>query len=235
MTTGTGMAHIERPHEGASNDWWTPPELVKALGEFDLDPCAGVGQPLLAKRAYSPPWPLGQGRKRDAEGKIVPVCIFAGCGQPAAASCGECGSPSCVQHNSAHASWCGLWLPWEGCVFCNPPYGPHVGIWADRMAQHCNGVLLIFARVETKAWRTIWTTADAILFPFRRITFQKPDGSQAKSGTAPSAFVAYGLVNVEALRHSGIEGALVEHVDITTTEHVDIVQGHNRQKEDGDA
>lgn len=84
------------------------------------------------------------------------------------------------------------------------------------MAEHSNGIMLIFARVETKAWRKIWTNADAILFPFRRITFQKPDGSKAKSGTAPSAFVAYGSANVEALRHSGIEGALVEYVSITT-------------------
>lgn len=168
------MAHIERPYEGKTNDWWTPPEIVRMLGTFDLDPCAGVGQPPLADRVYAPP--------QD-----------------------------------------GLRLPWEGRVFCNPPYGPHVGEWAARMAEHRNGILLIFARTETRAWRGIWSSADAILFPFRRISFQKPDGSKAKSGTAPSAFVAYGQVGAEVLRYSGIEGALVEDIFITTTEHVNIV------------
>ena len=161
-----GMSHIEKPHEGATNDWWTPPELVQSCGEFDLDPCAGVGQQPLAKAFYCLP---------EADGLI---------------------------------------LPWTGRVWCNPPYGPHVGEWVERMAVHCNGILLIFARVETKAWSKIWATADAVLFPSRRITFLKPDGSKAKSGTAPSAFCAYGLNNVDALRNSGIHGALVEYVSI---------------------
>jgi len=158
---GTGMAHVERAYEGATNDWWTPPELVQALGEFDLDPCAGVGQTPLAKHVYCPP--------QD-----------------------------------------GLALPWEGRVWCNPPYGPHVADWARRMAEHMNGVLLIFARTETRAWQQIWNTATGILLPSRRITFLRPDGIKAKSGTAPSAFVAFGHNNVEALYKSGIKGVILE-------------------------
>lgn len=158
--TATGMAHIERPHEGITNDWWTPPELVQALGEFDLDPCAGIGQTPLAKAVYAPP--------QD-----------------------------------------GLSLPWTGRIWCNPPYGPHVGAWAKRMAEHCNGILLIFARTETKAWQQIWNTATGILLPSRRITFHRPDGTKAKSGTAPSAFVAYGHDNVGALFKSGIKGTIL--------------------------
>jgi hypothetical protein len=168
---GTGM---ERAYQGQTNDWCTPPEIVDALGTFDLDPCGCPGSKRLAKTTYEPP------------------------------------------QN-------GLDLPWTGRVFCNPPYGPNVGDWTTRLAVHGNGVLLIFARVETRAWRKIWCTADGILFPFRRITFLRPDGRKAQSGTAPSALVAYGGANVEALRHSGIEGALVESVYITTPEHVDIV------------
>lgn len=30
----------QRPHRGASDVWLTPPEIVTALGPFDLDPCA---------------------------------------------------------------------------------------------------------------------------------------------------------------------------------------------------
>lgn len=30
----------QRPHHGATNVWLTPPEIIDALGPFDLDPCA---------------------------------------------------------------------------------------------------------------------------------------------------------------------------------------------------
>lgn len=163
--TRSGFGY-EKPIEGETNDWWTPPEIVGALGTFDLDPCAGVGQEPLAKTVYAPP--------QD-----------------------------------------GLSLPWGGRVWCNPPYGPHVRKWAEKLAKHGNGILLIFARVETKAWHHIWAHADGILFPFRRITFLRPGKTSVKCGTAPSAFVAYGEQNVEALRMSNIEGALVTGIDIT--------------------
>jgi hypothetical protein len=107
----------------------------------------------------------------------------------------------------------GLTEKWEGRVWCNPPYGPHVGQWADKMAEHGNGIMLIFSRVETRAWARIWRTADGILFPTGRIKFNRPavgtSGEPASTGTAPSALVAYGEKNVEALRQSGINGTLV--------------------------
>jgi hypothetical protein len=28
-----------------SVEWWTPPEIIEALGPFDLDPCAGTPRP----------------------------------------------------------------------------------------------------------------------------------------------------------------------------------------------
>jgi hypothetical protein len=37
------IAH--RPYRGVTDDWITPPEIVKALGAFDLDPCACEPQP----------------------------------------------------------------------------------------------------------------------------------------------------------------------------------------------
>jgi hypothetical protein len=45
-----------KPNEGASVEWLTPPEIVQALGEFDLDPCADAGQFYqTAKRMIKPP------------------------------------------------------------------------------------------------------------------------------------------------------------------------------------
>ena len=156
---------FEKPYEGDTNDWLTPPRLVRMLGEFDLDPCGCPNQPWqLAKLTYTPP----------------------------------------AQN--------GLTLPWWGRVFCNPPYGPNVKEWVQRMAQHRNGILLIFSRTETKAWQHVWDTGDAFLFPFGRVSFFRPNGTRAKSGTAPSALIAYGTENAYKLHDSGIHGAFFPKV-----------------------
>jgi DNA N-6-adenine-methyltransferase (Dam) len=58
----------------------------------------------------------------------------------------------------------GLTEPWLGRVFCNPPYGPIMGGRAQRMAEHRNGIMLIFLRTDTTTWqRNILPFADAIL------------------------------------------------------------------------
>jgi hypothetical protein len=33
-----------KPNEGATVDWLTSPEIIEALGPFDLDPCASANQ-----------------------------------------------------------------------------------------------------------------------------------------------------------------------------------------------
>lgn len=42
---GRGMSGHQRPDTCLTNEWLTPPELLKSLGEFDLDPCAPVNRP----------------------------------------------------------------------------------------------------------------------------------------------------------------------------------------------
>ena len=158
---------FEKPYEGDTNDWLTPPKLVRMLGEFDLDPCACPHQPwALAKKSYTLP-------EQD-----------------------------------------GLRLAWEGRVFCNPPYGPNVKEWVQRMSVHRNGIMLIFSRTETETWRYVWETGDAFLFPVGRVSFYRPNGKRASSGTAPSALIAYGERNVEALRTCGIAGAFFRRVEL---------------------
>lgn len=108
----------------------------------------------------------------------------------------------------------GLKEPWTGRVWCNPPYGNNVDQWVDRMSEHRNGLLLIFSRCETKAWEKVWATGDAFLFPFGRVYFLREDGSKAKSGTAPSALIAYGQNNVDILRNAGLQGAFFTRAEI---------------------
>jgi DNA N-6-adenine-methyltransferase (Dam) len=103
----------------------------------------------------------------------------------------------------------GLTDPWFGRVWCNPPYGPNVGDWSRRMAAHGNGMMLIFLRAETATWQQdILPFADAALLLEGRVHFYRPSGERGKSGTAPSALLAYGQNNVDALRNAGIAGAL---------------------------
>jgi hypothetical protein len=165
--TGFGF---EKPGDGKSHDWLTPPDLIKMLGPFDLDPCASAAQ---------------------ADGRIWPTAK--------------------VMYTPPQD---GLTLPWHGRVFCNPPYGPHVGKWAKRMAEHGNGIFLIFSRTETNQWLEVWTGGDAFLFPHGRISFYLPDGTRAKSGTAPSTLVAYGRENMKALYECGLAGAFLMRAEI---------------------
>lgn len=103
----------------------------------------------------------------------------------------------------------GLIEQWNGRVFCNPPYGPNVGHWAKRMAEHGNGIMLIFLRSDTATWqRDILPFADAALLLEGRLHFYRPSGERGKSGTAPSVLLAYGQSNVDVLRNAGIAGAL---------------------------
>lgn len=39
------MGGHHEPNEGAKDEWLTPPNIVEALGPFDLDPCAPVVRP----------------------------------------------------------------------------------------------------------------------------------------------------------------------------------------------
>lgn len=105
----------------------------------------------------------------------------------------------------------GLAFDWWGNVWLNPPYGAHTGTWLSRLAEHGNGIALIFARTETRDWFTyIWPKASAILFIEGRLYFCDTNGKPAPHNAgAPSALIAYGRDNAQALLKSGIKGRLV--------------------------
>lgn len=157
-----GIGGHTRPNQGMTNIWLTPPEIVEALGPFDLDPCAAVGQPWsTAKFSY------------------------------------ETG---------------GLEKHWVGRVWLNPPYGPHTGVWLKKLADHNNGISIIFARTETEMFkRQVWLRAAALRFLYGRLHFYTPDGVRAKGNAGgPSVLVAYGYDNADRLRDCRIPGAFVD-------------------------
>ena len=119
-------------HQSAAmkhDEWLTPPEILRPLGKFDLDPCAPIMRP----------W------------------------------------DTAAKHLNVNDD--GLRQPWHGRVWCNPPFGREAVKWLNRMVQHGNGIALIFARTETKAFQEhCWRSADAMLFMAGRIKFRLPGG-----------------------------------------------------------
>lgn len=105
----------------------------------------------------------------------------------------------------------GLKQDWLGRCFVNPPYGNEAWPFMERLAEHRNGIGLLFGRTETQMFcNHIWQEADGILFLAGRLTFYKPDGTKgAGNSGGPSVLIAYGKQNVEALRTCGLPGALV--------------------------
>jgi len=126
----------------------------------------------------------------------------------------------------------GLALPWEGSVYCNPPYGPHTAHWIERCRDHGDVIMLIFARTETRAFWKVWTGMHGILFLKGRVSFFLPDGSKAASGTAPSCLVAFGEAAAERLSGSHLFGAYCENWSVwdeTCKEEADDVHANRRK------
>lgn len=158
-----------------THDWLTPPEILDALGLFDMDPCASQLQP----------W-------RTAETQYT------------------------IEDD-------GLARDWSGRVWCNPPYGPHAEKFLRRMAEHGNGIALIFARTETRAFQQwCWGRASGMLFFAGRLKFRLPGGGRAGVAGAPSVLIAYGQENLIALRKSGIAGYVVALDGCAAPQEVDL-------------
>lgn len=148
----------------ATDEWYTPKEIIEALGEFDLDPCAPVS-PLFptANKMYN---------KNDD----------------------------------------GLKQKWEGRVWLNPPYSrPLIERFVKKMAEHGNGIALLFNRCDSKMFQdVIFERAMAMKFLRNRIRFFHPDGTRGDSPGCGSILIAFGRENAEVLKKCDIPGKFIE-------------------------
>jgi hypothetical protein len=96
-------------------------------------------------------------------------------------------------------------------VWCNPPYSFEAWTWLEKLADHGNGIALIFARTETAGFvRTVWERATAVRFLHGRIHFHYPDGTRAAANSgAPSVLVAYGEYAAQRLEQSIMPGTFI--------------------------
>jgi hypothetical protein len=167
---GKGIGGHHRGHRGRSDEWLTPPPILRALGPFDLDPCSPIDRP----------W--------DTAAKHYTIA--------------DDGLAQC----------------WHGRVWMNPPYGPALGRWLARLAEHGNGIALVFARTETDAFHKYgWLRADAMLFLWGRLNFYDVTGKRAdKNAGGPSVLIAYGAANAATIQHCRIPGAFVRLTGVTS-------------------
>lgn len=150
---------FETKGDYGKDEWLTPPEIIKALGRFDLDPCAPVSRP----------WDMAEKHYTYLDN--------------------------------------GLMMPWEGRVWCNPPYGRHTAAWLEKCAIHGRCIVLTFARTETKMFfNYVWNRATAVLFIKGRLRFYDATGKQGGTAGAPSILIAYDCLNARLLEKSGIKG-----------------------------
>ena len=96
----------------------------------------------------------------------------------------------------------GLSQKWEGRVWLNPPYSrPLIELFVRRLAEHGNGIALLFNRCDSKMFQdVIFKKATAMKFLRHRIRFYRPDGSRGDSPGCGSILIAFGQYNAEILK-----------------------------------
>lgn len=88
-----GLTSHQRPVRGATDVWLTPPEIINALGPFDLDPCAPADRP----------WPTANHHWTEADdGLTMPWTGLVWCNPPFGPEAGKW-LARCAEHGHAIA------------------------------------------------------------------------------------------------------------------------------------
>ena len=100
----------------------------------------------------------------------------------------------CVKHYTAEQD--GLAQTWKGeTVFCNPPYGRHIGEWVRKCAEeskHARVVMLIPARTDTAYFHDYIYHRAHVQFLRGRLKFEL-GGVRQNSAPFPSMLVFFGF------------------------------------------
>lgn len=124
-------------------------------------------------------------------------------------------APVCPLWNTAEVMYNkyddGLSKEWKGRVWLNPPYSrPLIEKFIMRMAEHGNGIALLFNRCDSKMFQNIiFKKATAMKFLRNRIRFFRPDGTCGNHPGCGSILIAFGEDNAEILKTCDIEGKYV--------------------------
>jgi hypothetical protein len=102
----------------------------------------------------------------------------------------------------------GLTTPWEGVVWCNPPYGLRRGMqhWIDKFVSHGNGVIMLPGYTYTRWFHDFVSEADCILFPLSKLQFINPALPESRNCTLSNCLGAIGETGKTALRNAAASG-----------------------------
>lgn len=93
----------------------------------------------------------------------------------------------------------GLLQPWEGVVWCNPPYSAPTA-WCRKWATHePGGCLLIRADLSTGGPYVAWSSAHAAYVPARRLQFVSGSGHPSGAVNFSTVLLGRGRVAVEGM------------------------------------
>lgn len=97
----------------------------------------------------------------------------------------------------------GLLLPWDGFVFCNPPFSLKEK-WIKKMISHGNGILLLPERGSTP-WHGPCANICGYHFTMgKKINF---DGGSSSNPTGSTLFL-FGDIAKQKIKNSGLPGIL---------------------------
>lgn len=119
---------------------------------------------------------MGSHQKRvmDTDVWLTPPHIIEDLGPFDLDPCGSTNPPWPTAASAFTKADDGLSKLWMGRVWMNPPYGKKMPVWMSRLADHGDGIALIFARTGTKMFHEyVWERADAFLFLKGRVFFFK--------------------------------------------------------------
>lgn len=198
----------EKAGEGETNTWLTPPELVKRLGKFDIDPCA-AGADYLSTCCNAMP-----------QGDTFPThkSRCSKCKQLAVFKLIKFKRPwDLAKENWTMADGNSLSRPWSKTkrMFINMPYGRNVTKWFDKCVEHNNSIVLIYARTST-IWfkKYVWTHSSGLLFMDDRLSFYDTHGNLSSGKPAANILVSFGSQNMDYLVSSKIPGSFIETANI---------------------
>ncbi len=143
---------------------------------------------------------------------LTPPAVVEALGRFDLDPCGAPGHPLAERSYLQEAGDNGLTDPWFGRVWLNPPYGPTMRRWVERLALHGAGTALLPVAVGTKLWQeVVFREACAIHFYRHRIKFLRRDGEDDDMiSPQASALVAFGDGDADALLASGLPGVVLD-------------------------
>lgn len=109
------------------------------------------------------------------------------------------GIPWLPAQNHYHLEQDGLTQPWNGLIWCNPPYSKPKP-WIDRWLDHGNGLMLVqFSR--SKGFVDLWNQCDGVVALPSNIKFVHISG-ETKGIFMPVGLFAIGKTALDALVRS---------------------------------